>query len=595
MSDPQSQWAQILLGSLVDAGIRDVIISPGSRSTPLVWAATHDARVRCHCIIDERSAGFFALGQARVSGTPSLVLCTSGTAASNYYPAVIEARESGVPLVVLSADRPFELQHCGAHQTIDQTRLFGGYASYHELGTPVVERDALLGLRRMARQAVAASLEAPRGAAHLNFRAKKPLEPRPGGPVPVELLELPQPGPVRRMTQGPAPADLDWLLSTLDESDCPLLICGAASIQSSASAQLVRRFVELTGCVVCPESVSQLRFQLSVDVERGVLCDVYDWLLGCAALRPQLAPDFALQLGASPVSSSLERLIQGGPSDLTYAICAESGWPDPLHGSAHVLRSSAAGLLAAACAALESRPRSRQSVRSRLWASATGEARAAVRAHLAQSFSEASAAATVCDCLPDDSVFAVGNSLPPRLLDRYCPAADRGIRICSQRGASGIEGAIAGALGAASLAGAPTTLLVGDISFLHDVGSLWAARAEHTHAPALAHPVVIVVLNNAGGRIFEQLPIASHPDVSLHFWTTPHALHLKAAADLYKLAFAQARDASELTLALRAAYARREVSLVEIVVDPGSAMQSLRTLTAELEPRLGRLASGEVS
>jgi 2-succinyl-5-enolpyruvyl-6-hydroxy-3-cyclohexene-1-carboxylate synthase len=125
VSDAQSEWAELLLGSLCEAGVREVVISPGSRSTPLVWAACQTPGLRCHALIDERSAAFYALGQARLSGVPSLLLCTSGTAPAHYYPAVIEARESGVPLLVLSADRPFELQRCGAHQTIDQTRLFG--------------------------------------------------------------------------------------------------------------------------------------------------------------------------------------------------------------------------------------------------------------------------------------------------------------------------------------------------------------------------------------------------------------------------------------------------------------------------------------
>jgi 2-succinyl-5-enolpyruvyl-6-hydroxy-3-cyclohexene-1-carboxylate synthase len=308
-------------------------------------------------------------------------------------------------------------------------------------------------------------------------------------------------------------------------------------------------------------------------------------------LKQHLVPNFALQLGASPVSSSLERLIQDGAERLTYGICAESGWPDPLHKSARILRSGPSQLLSKACAALESRPRRAPSSRLRLWERATALARVAVREHLTLGFGEAAAVATIVDGLPDQSVFAVGNSLPPRLIDRYCPAAARGIRICSQRGASGIEGALAGALGAASQAEAPTTALVGDISFLHDVGSLWAARSEHTHVPAPAHPVVIVVLNNAGGRIFEQLPIASYPDVSLQFWTTPHQLHLKAAAELYGLAFAQAHDRSALATALAAAYSRRGVSLVEVVIEPDSAMRSLRTLTAELEPRLAELAS----
>jgi 2-succinyl-5-enolpyruvyl-6-hydroxy-3-cyclohexene-1-carboxylate synthase len=320
---------------------------------------------------------------------------------------------------------------------------------------------------------------------------------------------------------------------------------------------------------------------------------MYDWLLGSPALRRHLTPDFALQLGASPVSSSLERLVQEGADGMAYGICAESGWPDPLHKSARVLRSGASELLSAACAALEQRKPRRPSSRVRLWKAANTVAAVAVRHHVAQGFGEAPAVAAVCDAVPESSILAIGNSLPPRLLDRYCPVSARGIDICCQRGASGIEGAIAGVLGAASQTSAPATLLVGDISFLHDVGSLWAAQPAHTHVVGPLRPIVIVVLNNAGGRIFEQLPIAAYPGVSLHFWTTPHQLELKAAADLYKLEFAQARDRTELALCLRAAYAHAGVTLIEIVVDPDSAMRSLRALTAELEPQLALLAETE--
>ncbi|HWO14187.1 MAG TPA: 2-succinyl-5-enolpyruvyl-6-hydroxy-3-cyclohexene-1-carboxylic-acid synthase [Polyangiaceae bacterium] len=591
MSDPQSQWAALLLESLVEAGVRDAIISPGSRSTPLVWAASHTRGLRCHSIIDERSAAFFALGQARLSGLPSVLICTSGTALANYFPAVIEARESGLPLLVVSADRPFELQHCGAHQTIDQTRLFGAYAHFHELGAPVAEREALLGLRRTARQAVSLSLEAPRGAVHLNFRARKPLEPGPG-PAPPPL-----PGAAPRAALAPrrrAPvnrAELEPLLEALEGSLCPLLICGAAAVHDSPSAALVRRYAELSGSVVCPESVSQLRFTLGELGGSGLVCDTYDWLLASAALGAALAPDFALQLGSTPVSSSLERLIGAPERSLRYAICAASGWPDPLHKAAEVLHAHPSDLLEALCEALERRAVRPTRPRAALWRAAGGRARALIERHVREEFGEAAAVAELCARLPAGSVLALGNSLPPRLADRYAAASARGIRVCSQRGASGIEGAIAGAFGAASQAAAPVTLLLGDISFLHDIGSLWAAAPARTHAGSLAAPMVIVVLNNAGGRIFEQLPIAAHPGVPLGLWTTPHAMRLRAAAELYGLHHVEVAGAGQLGPALDAAYAAAEVCLIEVLVAPDGAASSQRRVSAQLEPLFAELAA----
>jgi 2-succinyl-5-enolpyruvyl-6-hydroxy-3-cyclohexene-1-carboxylate synthase len=191
---------------------------------------------------------------------------------------------------------------------------------------------------------------------------------------------------------------------------------------------------------------------------------------------------------------------------------------------------------------------------------------------------------TLCEALPAGSFLVVGNSLPPRLIDRYCPAAARQLRVLSQRGASGIDGLVAGALGSASQADAATTLVCGDISFLHDVGSLWAASSARTHGPALQQAVLLVVLNNGGGRIFDQLPMAKQAGEDQRYWTTPHDLHLRGAAELYGLRYAQVRERDELRAALAAAYARPEVSLVEIVVDPNSAALRLQQLAAELEP-----------
>jgi 2-succinyl-5-enolpyruvyl-6-hydroxy-3-cyclohexene-1-carboxylate synthase len=590
VADPQSQWALYLLESLVAAGVRDAVISPGSRSTPLVWAASQTRELRLHAIIDERSAAFYALGQARVSGRPSLLICTSGTAASNYFPAVIEARESGVPLIVLSADRPFELIHCGAHQTIDQTRLFGAYAPYHELGTPVPDRDALLGLRRSAWQAVLTSMEAPRGAVHLNFRAKKPLEPRLDDPS----VALPSP-PARAALQRTAPddaapervrsADVEALIAALDASESPLLICGAESIHDSASPELVARFADLTGSVVCPESVSQLRFRLPSG-GGGVVCDTYDWLLGNPALVSALAPDFALQLGGTPVSAALERVIQDPGRGLRYAIAAESGWPDPLHKSAELLRARSGDLLQAAVHVLERRGGRAARPRLEGWRRAQAAARAAIDRHLLGAFGEPAAVAAVVNALPSGSLLALGNSLPPRLVDRYAPAAARGISVVCQRGASGIEGTIAGALGAASQTDVPVSLILGDISFLHDIGSLWAALPSRTQTEQRACPVVLIVINNDGGRIFEQLPIARQPGVPLALWTTPHQLRLRGAAELFGIGYAEVADRGGLDRALGAAYAGTGVTLVEVVVDTDSALMSQRAVSAELDSLL---------
>lgn len=592
MSAAQSDWAERLLAALAEAGVRDVIISPGSRSTPLVWAACRNPALRRHALIDERSAGFFALGQARLSGVPSLLICTSGSAPSHYFPALIEARQSGIPMLVLSADRPFELQQCGAQQTIDQSRLFGGYAGYHELGTPVSDRAATRALERIAWQAVAETLEPPRGPVHLNFRAKKPLEPA--------LVErgFPDAGAsaarrnvVRWRPAPPAPplgADVDELVERLRASRCPLLVCGALSPSESPNPELVSRFARASGAIVCPETVSQLRFSLDPETSGALICDSYEWLLASAPLLQRATPDFLLQLGAMPLSTNLGRLLESSEQRELW-ICAEQGWPDPAHQSARIVRARPEELLGALCEALEAHAPPEPTPERRLWRQANTRARQLVSARLEHGFGEPEAVQAFCQALPSGSILMLGNSLPPRLVDRYARAGARSIRVLSQRGASGIDGLVAGTLGSASIAQAPITLLCGDISFLHDVGSLWAAHPERTHGGRWSHPIALVVINNGGGRIFDQLPMAKQAGSDQHFWTTPHELELRHAAELYGLPYRRSQTRAELVDALQAAYARPEVSLLEVVVEPDSAARRLQQLAGELAAEWDRL------
>jgi 2-succinyl-5-enolpyruvyl-6-hydroxy-3-cyclohexene-1-carboxylate synthase len=588
--DAQTEWAYRLLESLVEAGVRQAVISPGSRSTPLTWAALETPGLSCRCLIDERSAAFFALGQARITGAPSLLICTSGTALANYYPAVIEAAQSGLPLIVLSADRPFELMDCGAQQTIDQTRLFGDYALFRELGGAAATEDALLALRRSARQAVERAVQREPGPIHLNFRAAKPLEPRDT----ATRIPLPSPGNWPKATARvtlPGAHEVEALAQVLEASSCPLLVAGATALQEAPEPSTLARFIQVSGALLVPEATSQLRFALSGDLPPAHVVDAFDWLVSDRALSSRLRPDFVLQLGDSPMSTGVQQFVKERRSRLPWALAAARGWPDPIHQSAHVVRADAGPLLDALTRRLEQRAPADSSARQ-LFRAANEVAWRTLDERLETGFGEAVAVRVLCASLPVGSVLAVGNSLPPRHLDRYCAAAARGIRVCAQRGASGIEGGIAGALGAASVAGSATTLLLGDIAALHDVGSLWAADAGRTHAEPFAHPVVIVVLNNGGGRIFEQLPVARQRTEHLRFWTSPHGLDLEPAARLFGVAYTRVSARAELAPALGAAYARAGVTLVEIQVEPDNALRTQSALQDALRERFAALSDG---
>jgi len=585
------EWARLLVGSLARAGVRDVVVSPGSRSTPFVWAALRASGLRLHSLIDERSAGFFALGQARLSGRPSLLLSTSGSAGAHYLPALVEARLAHLPLLVLTADRPFELSDCAAPQTIDQTRLFGEYAlSYVELGEPRAEPEALRALARKAAQAVHSSIWPEPGPVHLNARAGKPLEPQPAADEHERELEarvssLLERGPTSALPGAVSPdhAAVERLASACRSARRGLLICGALPPFRGDELRSVAELAHALGFPLLCEAPSQLPLALPAQL-RSLVCDAFDFLFGARSAASALEPDLVVQLGPPLTSGGLERYLAARPT-LDRHVIAPYGWPDPA-SSATTLLSSGIGAGAAALRAalgLDPEPGQRAAWQRRLfelnalvWRSIDSELRAEA------SFGEAEAVRTVAESLPHAGLLVVGNSLPIRELSQFCRARAGAVRVLCQRGANGIDGLISSAAGSAVSARAPATLLIGDVSFLHDVGGLFAARAVKT-------PLAIVVLNNDGGRIFEQLPLAALPDVGeseLSAWLTPHGLELEHAALLYGHAYSRATSRSELERALGAAHERPGCSVIEVIVPPHGARDLMRRIRKRLENEL---------
>jgi 2-succinyl-5-enolpyruvyl-6-hydroxy-3-cyclohexene-1-carboxylate synthase len=581
MSGALTAWARLLVESLAAAGVRDVVVSPGSRNTPFVWAALESSRLCCHTIIDERSAGFLALGQARISGAPSLLICTSGSAGANYLPAVVEAAASGTPLLVLTADRPFELMDCSAPQTIDQTRLFGAHARrFVELGMPDADPDALSALQRQAAAAVLASRYPDPGPVHLNARARKPLEPGRDAALDARVDALLEHGPTRagRPRQLAGQPALDGLAEACAGARSGLLVCGPQSPAAAIPQETIARLARATGFAVFAEATSQQRFSLAP--QPGVaLLDAGPWLLEPG----RRAPDLVLQIGAPPTAAAWDRFLAAHPR-LARHVIAERGWPDPRSSATGLLLGDPASNLEALASALETRARQPGDspwVRSMLknnqqiW-SIVEEELGAPDGRLC----EPGAVRMLVEALPQRSVLVVGNSLPVRELDLYCRARSGGPVVCSQRGANGIDGLISGAAGAALSAGVPTTLLLGDVSFLHDIGGLYAARSVPV-------PFTIAVLDNGGGRIFEQLPFADLPGVDgarLQPWLTPHGFDLSHAAALYGLDFARATTPAELRRVLASAPAAPRV--VDIVVPPHSARDTQRRIRTRIEREL---------
>jgi 2-succinyl-5-enolpyruvyl-6-hydroxy-3-cyclohexene-1-carboxylate synthase len=569
----QSEWARLLVESLAGAGVRDVVVSPGSRSTPFVAAALRSSRLRCHVVVDERSAAFFALGQAKLCDAPSLLVCTSGSAGTHYLPALIEATHAGAPMIVLTADRPFRLQDAGAPQTIDQTRLFGAAARFVELGEPRSEPQALEALARVAAQAVyAARFEQP---VHLNARALKPLEPveprdADGRALRETVDAILERGATRvaASLRAPDAPSIAALAERCRAARRGIIACGPMSPAHALEPEALAALGRTTGFVVLAEAASQVGFSAAET-------RAFDLLLRAPRFRDAHAADLVLQLGAAPTSSGFAQYLDAH-SELERDVIAPFGWPDPASTARSMIFADLnLGARALADALRGSLPhaREREAWRHR-WSRASQIVERAVDAELAEdgALSEGGAVRVALEALPERALLCLGNSLPIREADTFRGALRGDATVVSQRGASGIDGAISWAAGAASVAGRPALALIGDLSFLHDIGGLAAARTLRT-------PLAIVVVNNGGGRIFEQLPVAGAvSEAELAAWTTPHDFDLSAAARLFGLEHRAARTPGDLAHALARALDHPVASVVEAIVPAHSAAEQQRRL-----------------
>lgn len=516
---------------LVAAGVTDAVVCPGSRSTPLALALRAHPGLRVRVLIDERSAGFFALGMGRAARRPAVVLTTSGTAAAELLPAVVEASLGRVPLLVITADRPPELRDRGAAQAIDQDHLFGRHAKWFaELplldGEDVTRRH----VRGVAARAVATALDGPAGPVHLNAPFREPL-------VPVGDL-----GPLGPADAAPAATEVLAGRRTLDAGETERLAGRLAGVgrglvvagpqDDPALPAALARLAAALGWPIVADPLSLVRcgpHDRSHVVARG------DLLLRPGPWRDAHAPDLVLRLGALPTSKPLLALLEERRPDLVV-VDGDGGWREPAVLPVTMVHADAAWTAAALADALEEREGrdggERHTGRGWLdaWLAADRAADAALRDWLAATTAvgepfEGAPFAHLGELLPDGAVLWASSSMPVRDLDAWLPGGPRAIRPLASRGANGIDGVVSAAMGAAA-AGERVTLVVGDLALLHDLGGLVTARLQGLAA-------TIVVVSNDGGGIFSFLPQASAqvpgaglPDRFEELFGTPHGIEL---------------------------------------------------------------------
>lgn len=539
-------WSQALVAGFAAAGIRHAVISPGSRSTPLALALLRQPEISTHIIVDERSAAFFALGIAKATSRPALLLATSGSAPANWLPAVIEASQAAIPLLLLSADRPPELQGCGANQTVDQIDLFGSHVrACHALGTPEPGFAPAYLHRLAARACEQAGWPLP-GPVHLNLPFREPLLPAedvlPPPKLPAIRLESP-----RNLPSDTAMARLADALSGRRGA----IVCGEGDYPAGF-AEGVAALAAKLDCPILAEPLSNLRF--GPHERSHVLCRYDGWLRNGDFVAGH-RPDWLLRFGAFPVTRSLQGFA-GRAGDRLILVDPLPRWNDPAHAITDLVRADPLAVCEALCQLpLQAAPP--------VWMSSFRQAEAdAARALPGDGPAwEAHLLPALLAELPGGCPVFVGNSMLIRDLDAFSGSGAKPIRFHGNRGASGIDGNVSTALGIAAARGQVVALL-GDLTCQHDLGGLAVARGLNA---------AMVVFNNGGGGIFGYLPQAALPEFE-QGWLTSQAIDFSAAAAAFGMAYARADRVAELAAALRHALERGGPHLIEVVIDRTSSL-----------------------
>jgi 2-succinyl-5-enolpyruvyl-6-hydroxy-3-cyclohexene-1-carboxylate synthase len=571
-------WAHVFVEELCRGGVRAVCISPGSRSAPLTLAFAARADVEAFTIVDERGAAFFALGLAKASGRPVALVCTSGTAAANYLPAVLEAHLSRVPLVVLTADRPPLHRDVGAGQTVDQLKLYGTATRwFHEVGEPVMREADLRRLRGLAARALFESCRPPAGPVHLNFAFRKPLEPTTvPGDVPPTLAAEPAPAagarPYSRAISSPpvaGPDVLERLAERIRAAPRGLILCGpmtfaprldGAQGDGAASGRAAGEGAPADGNhseAEWPAALAILArrcgYPILAEPAAGIWCGEHDTsrilanseaVLRVPEFRSQLTPQLVLRFGGMPTNRHVEVLLDEHP-DCPLVLVNESGaWLEPTHHPLELICAEPAGFCSALAERLQHH-KPRHGWLAGFWRAdrLAGEAlddwfTAPPPLGLGDEYFEGRVFRELAALLPAGSVQFTASSMPVRDLAAFSPLTARATRHLVNRGANGIDGTLSSALGAAAYArraGVPAVLVTGDLAFFHDANGLLTAKTHDL-------PLTVVLINNDGGGIFEFLPIAEFGAPYERHFGTPHGIDFAALCAAYGVSLSRPLD-----------------------------------------------------
>ena len=579
--DPTNQntaLASAFAEELARCGLRQAVLSPGSRSTPLALALWRQEEIETTVIVDERSAAFFALGAAQASGASVAILCTSGTAAANFHPAVCEADHAAVPLLVLTADRPPELRGIGAGQAIDQLKLYGSSVRWFcEVGTHEADDDGLLHYRATACRAFAAARGEQRpGPVHLNFPFREPLAPLPvegavtaGDPLALEGRSERPLTAVTPIDMEPSQFLLDEVAAHIAEADIGVIVAGRQL--DTELREPLAHLARVAGFPILAEPTSQLRCGAH---DRSYVVTAYDLLLRDERFRETASPDLVLRFGEMPTSKPLRSwLAESGADQIVVDPLCD--WNEPSRRAAALLRADPTELASGWAARLgEERPA------PAMWLAAEQAARKEIVSELSglDALTEPGLQLALGAAYGDGELVYTASSMPIRDQEAFLPSADCDATFLCNRGANGIDGLISSGIGAAHATDKPTTIVTGDLGLLHDIGSLAALRDVST-------PVRIVVIDNDGGGIFHFLPQeqALAGDEFETLLGTPRGVDVAKAAALFDLPHRRLESLEDLPNALSAG-----TGLIEVKTNRQTNVEAHREITRRVHDALPR-------
>ncbi|WP_341202413.1 2-succinyl-5-enolpyruvyl-6-hydroxy-3-cyclohexene-1-carboxylic-acid synthase [Planomicrobium okeanokoites] len=537
-----TEYVSAFTHSLVNQGVKNVVISPGSRSTPLAYACMKEEGLTVYRQIDERSAAYFALGMAKASRLPVMLLCTSGTAAANYFPAIVEAFYARIPLIVVTADRPHELREVGAPQAINQIDLFGSHVKW-SVDLPMPEPENRLDfLVRHLHRSVKSAVSEPRGPVHLNVPFREPL-----------ILDFEQQydsaGEITHLKgEARLSQSVEQFLMETVQTDKGLLVIGEMTEKMPAEFW---SFIRKLNWPVIADPLSNVRGNVE-DNCKDLIIDSYDAILKSEVFKGVMEPDVVIRIGPQPVSKPLT-LYLAAVKPKTYAVFDESPMMrDAQSVVTHHIQASTDGFWQLPILTKESNSYTEK------WTAASELFWELAEVHCNKKLDEGVLAKVLFDEL-DNCDLIVSSSMPIRDTDTYFKTTSRDVMIYANRGANGIDGVVSTAFGVQAAKKRPAYLFIGDLSFLHDMNGLISSKMQETD-------LTIIVMNNDGGGIFSYLPQSQEERYFEELFGTPTGLKFEDAARMYDADYA-AVETKEQFVEAKKKKKQKAVKIVEVFTD----------------------------